>query len=113
MDSLSSILKNIGPLRKSEVKVTNYVLTHPNEVVHYSISELAELVGVSEPTVIRFCRGAEFKGLQDLKIFLAQSVIPRVRTIHEAGDGDKPIHELVKKDFRVQHQCDPKYFLYT
>jgi len=99
MDSLNFISGNLQKLRKSEIKVAEYVLQHPNEVVHYSISELADLVGVSDPTVIRFCRGIGFKGFQNFKIFLAQSVIPMVRTIHEAVDGNEDVPDLVKKVF--------------
>lgn len=99
MDNLNFISGNLQKLRKSEIKVAEYVLQHPNEVVHYSISELADLVGVSDPTVIRFCRGIGFKGFQNFKIFLAQSVIPMVRTIHEAVDGNEDVPDLVKKVF--------------
>ncbi len=99
MDNLTFISGNMQNLRKSEVKVAQYVLQHPNEVVHYSISGLADLVGVSDPTVIRFCRAVGFKGFQDFKIFLAQSVIPTVRTIHEAMDGNEEVPDLVRKVF--------------
>lgn len=76
-------------LRKSEIKVADYVIGNPQKVVHYSISELADNADVSEPTVIRFCRRIGFRGYQDFKIALAQSVVPRIKNIHEAiGESD-------------------------
>ena len=76
-------------LRKSEIKVADYVIANPQKVVHYSISELADNADVSEPTVIRFCRRIGFRGYQDFKIALAQSVVPRIKNIHEAiGESD-------------------------
>ncbi len=99
MYELSFIKNNLDNLRKSEVKVAEYILIHPNEVVYTSISELSELVGISEPTVLRFCRGIGFKGFQDFKLFLAQSVVPAVQTIHEAVNGDEEVPDLVYKVF--------------
>ncbi|MDH4268670.1 MAG: MurR/RpiR family transcriptional regulator, partial [Deltaproteobacteria bacterium] len=69
-------------LRNSEKKVAQYVLTRPAKVIYQSISELAENAGTSEPTVIRFCRALGFSGFQDLKIQLAQDLVPQIKNIH-------------------------------
>ena len=99
MWDLHIIQDRMDYLRKSEVKVAEFILDRAPEVVHASISELAEKVGVSEPTVIRFCRGVGFKGFQDFKIYVAQSIIPGVRTIHESVDGSEHAPDLIKKVF--------------
>jgi DNA-binding MurR/RpiR family transcriptional regulator len=97
MHRLSFIEDNIGKLRKSEVKVAEFIPDNAEEVIHFSLSEMAERVGVSEPTVIRFCRALGFSGWQDFKIYLAQAIIPQVRTIHESiSEGDPP-PQLVSK----------------
>lgn len=93
------ITLNSGSLRKSETKVAEYVLAYPDETIQYSVSELAEQAGVSDPTVIRFCRGLGFKGFQDFKICLAQSVVPADRQIHESARPNEPVPELVRKVF--------------
>ncbi|HSV55657.1 MAG TPA: MurR/RpiR family transcriptional regulator [Magnetospirillaceae bacterium] len=98
-DDLAFILNNRSKLRKSETKVAAYVLEHREECIQASVSELAELTGVSDPTVIRFCRALGFRGFQDFKIRLAQSVVPRERQIHETARSDEPIPELVRKIF--------------
>ena len=99
MAQLSFIEYNINRLRKSEVKVAEYILSSAAEVIHFSVSELADKADVSEPTVIRFCRSLGFKGFQDFKIHLAQALIPTVRNIHESVDGDEKVPELIKKVF--------------
>jgi DNA-binding MurR/RpiR family transcriptional regulator len=76
-------------LRAAERRVADSVLVAPDKVIYQSISELAENAGTSEPTVIRFCRALGLKGYHDLKIRLAQDLVPEVKTIHEdVGPGD-------------------------
>ena len=43
-------------LRKSERKVAEFVLKEPLGVIRMRIVDLAQRAGVSEPTVVRFCR---------------------------------------------------------
>ena len=59
-------------LRKSERKVADYVLDHPDEVIHMRIVDLAQEARVSEPTVVRFCRAIDCDGFQNFKLALAQ-----------------------------------------
>ena len=99
MADLKFITEYRHKLRKSEVKVADYVEAHAKDVIHYTISELADGVGISEPTVLRFCRALGFKGFQDFKIFLAQSIIPSVQNIHESINGDEEAPELIQKVF--------------
>ncbi len=61
-------------LRKSELKVANYILEQPEKVIHLRIVDLAEQAGVSEPTVVRFCRAVGCDGFQEFKLQLAQHV---------------------------------------
>lgn len=99
MMSIPQILSNYSNLRKSEMKVADVILEHPEAAIHFSVSELAELAGVSDPTVIRFCRSLGFKGFQDFKINLAQSIIPEIRNIHETVNRGENVPDLVRKVF--------------
>lgn len=87
--ALRAIQTHLDDLRNSEKKVALVVLGSPDKVIYQSISELAENAGTSEPTVLRFCRALGFRGYHDLKIQLAQDLVPEVKNIHEdvvAGD---------------------------
>ena len=96
---LDFITNSYGKLRNSELKVGDYILEHAEEVIHESLSELAEHARVSDPTVIRFCRAIGFKGFQDFKIHLAQSIIPAVKSIHESVTESDQAPELIRKIF--------------
>ena len=66
-------------LRRSERKVAEVVRATPEEIVRLSISDLARRAGVSEPTVVRFCRALGFSGFQDFKVGLAHDLGTRER----------------------------------
>ena len=63
----------IPELSRSEAAVAEYILNHSDNVIDLSVSALADLCGVSEPTVIRACRTIGFSGYQALKIALIKS----------------------------------------
>lgn len=70
------ILKEItsarSSLRKSEVKVADFVLAEPEQVMHMRIVDLAQEAQVSEPTIVRFCRAIGCNGFQEFKVRIAQ-----------------------------------------
>ncbi|MBA1262695.1 transcriptional regulator HexR [Stutzerimonas stutzeri] len=74
MNLLQHIAQSRSLLRKSELKVADHVLLDPASVMHSSMADLAHVVGVSEPTIVRFCRAIGCLGFQDLKLKLAQSL---------------------------------------
>ncbi len=70
------ILKEIASarssLRKSEIKVADFVLSEPEQVMHMRIVDLAQETQVSEPTIVRFCRAIGCNGFQEFKVRIAQ-----------------------------------------
>ena len=70
------ILKEIASarssLRKSEIKVADFVLSEPEQVMHMRIVDLAQEAQVSEPTIVRFCRAIGCNGFQEFKVRIAQ-----------------------------------------
>lgn len=72
---LTQIISDQLPqLRKSERKVAEFILAHPGDVIRMRIVDLAAHAGVSEPTIIRFCRAIGRGGFQDFKLALAQQL---------------------------------------
>jgi len=100
-ERLSFISEHYDDLRRSERKVADSVLANAEQIIHYSVSQLAEEAKVSDPTVIRFCRSLGFKGFQDFKIRLAQSVVPTVRAIHESVEENAEAPDLVQRVFEA------------
>jgi DNA-binding MurR/RpiR family transcriptional regulator len=73
-DIISLLRRKSGSFPAREQKVADYVVDHLEQVTTIALSELAENVGVSEPTVIRFCRTLGCDGFRDFKIKLAQNL---------------------------------------
>ena len=102
-------------LRKSETKVANYVLEHVNDVLDMRVVDLAEQAGVSDPTVIRFCRAVGCNGFQAFKLQLAQQAgLGDVYTQFAVDDKDT-VRDLRNKVFdstvgsllQVRDELDP------
>ncbi len=68
------ISESLDDMRKSERKVAEYVLSHPGDIIHMRIVDLAAKSEVSEPTVVRFCRAVDCDGFQEFKLQLAQQL---------------------------------------
>ncbi|MCF5384175.1 transcriptional regulator, partial [Pseudomonas syringae] len=79
MNLLQHIAQSRNLLRKSELKVADHVLLDPAAVMHSSMADLAHSVGISEPTIVRFCRAIGCTGFQDLKLKLGQSLAAGAR----------------------------------
>jgi len=73
--ALTERIRDTGrQMRKSEHKVADYVLANLSDVINMRIVDLAAQAGVSEPTVVRFCRAVNCDGFQDFKLALAQEL---------------------------------------
>lgn len=44
------------------------------DLIYLSITDLSDMVGVAEATILRFCRKLDFKGFQDFKLRLSQDI---------------------------------------
>ncbi len=71
---LRDIQLQMPRLTRAERKVARAVVANPYQVLRKSIGLLAGEAGVSEPSVIRFCRAMQCQGFQEFKLKLAQSL---------------------------------------
>lgn len=71
---LATIEQFRSSMRKSEVKVADYVIANSASVIHMRIVDLAQEALVSEPTIVRFCRAIQCNGFQEFKVKLAQDL---------------------------------------
>ncbi|NRA19908.1 MAG: SIS domain-containing protein [Oceanospirillaceae bacterium] len=101
--SANNLIKAINharhTLRKSEQKVADYVLEHPEDVIHMRIVDLAAKASVSEPTVVRFCRALNYDGFQDFKMTLAQDLASTLNFEQFTLDSDDSVKDFQKKIF--------------
>lgn len=80
---LNKIQQLYDGLKGAEKRVGEYILRNPKDVIHLSITELAEKCGSGEATIVRFCKKLNCKGYQDLKIRIASEVVDPMDDIYE------------------------------
>lgn len=86
-------------MRRSDRKVADAVLEDPRKLMNATVAETAEIAGVSQPTVIRFCTGIGCEGFQDFKIRLAQSLVLGTPATQSAINIDDTPDEVAAKIF--------------
>ncbi len=85
-------------LTDSEKKVANYILNMPQDVIHYSITELANWSGASETTIYRLVKKLGYVGYQKFKIDLARQIsMPTLNTSKQ----DDLIDSIYKHDLNI------------
>ena len=87
-------------LSKSEKVVANYIVNNPDQVVYLSVAALADICGVSDPTVVRMCQKLGFTGYQSLKLAMAAAVVSPTQTVHEAVNSEDDVKAVTEKVFR-------------
>ena len=93
-------LRGLYPSLKTALqKVADVILRQPEMAIYASVNEVAAACGVSEATVMRFCRILGFRGFQDFKISLARELVPPPH--EEVTDGDDPAN-IVRKVFQAK-----------
>ncbi|MBR2616427.1 MAG: MurR/RpiR family transcriptional regulator [Clostridia bacterium] len=90
----------IPNLSKSEKVVAGYIVQNPEQVISLSVAALADICGVSDPTVVRMCQKLGFSGYQSLKLAMAAAVVPPSQTVHEAVTPSDDIKTVVEKVFQ-------------
>ncbi|MGE4283478.1 MAG: MurR/RpiR family transcriptional regulator [Clostridia bacterium] len=87
-------------LSKSEERVADYIIAHPEEVIYLSVAGLAENSGVSDATVVRTCQKIGMSSYQDLKVTLAQDIVTPIQSIHEEIEENDSTEVIIEKIFQ-------------
>ena len=73
-DILPRLQGMMDSMTRAEVRIAKRILASPNDVVRSSVRTVAADLGVSEPTILRFCRAIGCEGFKDLKFRLIQEL---------------------------------------
>jgi RpiR family transcriptional regulator, carbohydrate utilization regulator len=92
-------------LRDSEKKIIEFIEQNQEEIIHLSITEVAERSETSESSVVRLCKRLGYKGFQDLKINLAKEVIAPEKQILEVIEKGDDLVMIKKKVFQSNIQA--------
>jgi DNA-binding MurR/RpiR family transcriptional regulator len=91
VNSLARIRSRLPGLAIAERQAADWILQHPEEVIHSSMAQVAQHCGISDTTVLRFCRAAGFRGYMDLKLSIARDLASPTQIVHEdIVEGDDP-----------------------
>jgi glucokinase len=71
-----------GALSAAEQRVAELVLSQARSVLNDPIADIARQAGVSQPTVVRFCRSLGCTGLSDFKLKLAAGLTGTIPVSH-------------------------------
>ena len=86
----------------AERKIASFIKENMYKAVHCTLLELAELIGVSDATVVRFCKSLGYKGFQEFKICAAMETIPSSQQYHPKLQKDDDPEEICKKIFSTE-----------
>lgn len=97
-------------LNEAERKVADFVSNYPNEAKGLPVTRLAERSGVSQTTVVRFCRALGYKGYADFKLALVEDLVPRnysgvLPDVHSEVEPHDSLSTLVEKVFSMDMQA--------
>lgn len=85
--------------------MAEFICAHPDDVVHMTVTQLAEATGVSEGSVVSLCQQMGARGFQQLKIVLAQELVNAVQFIHEDLERGDETSTILKKIFASNAQA--------
>ncbi len=69
-----NIKNNYSNLYAAEAKVADFILNNPSQALEANVSETAELSGVSDATVVRFCKRIGYAGFYQMKLQLSHDM---------------------------------------
>src|SRR5262245_26909985 len=94
-----------GGLSPTARRIAEFVLENAADVVHMSVTEVAERTQSSEGSVVGLCQQLGARGFQQLKIALARDLVQPVQFIHEALGRDDSTATVLEKIFASDIQA--------
>ena len=94
IDEIEALRDRLSP---SERQVADYVLRQGHAFLRKSLATIAAEAGVSEPTVVRFCRAVGSTGLPDFKLKLAARLSSGPPVRHEPVRSGDTLENVVEK----------------
>lgn len=86
MLSLLKIKGMLNQISVSERKLANFILDNSNLLRDYSSQQLADAVGISQSSVVKFCQKLGYKGYPDLKLSITEAIVTATTLQREQND---------------------------
>lgn len=98
-DSVSCIAARYDLLTPSECKVADYVMGNISEAITQSVQSVARRAGVSEATVMRFCKNMGYDGFRSFCLGMAQNASAHddyVMDIRNEGELEQEVSRVLR-----------------
>ena len=107
--SLAGVIERLTVMRETlspaARRIADFITDNAADVVHMSVTEVADGAGASEGSVVALCRQLGATGFQHLKIALARDLVQPVQLIHEDLKRDDDIPTVLDKVFQSGMQA--------
>jgi RpiR family transcriptional regulator, carbohydrate utilization regulator len=107
--SLEGVLERLAALRPglspTARRIAEFILKNAADVVHMSVTEVAERTRSSEGSVVGLCQQVGARGFQQVKIALARDLVQPVQFIHEDLHRNDDTAAVVEKIFASNIQA--------
>ncbi|MEM9208295.1 MAG: MurR/RpiR family transcriptional regulator [Pseudomonadota bacterium] len=94
---LHGIHQTLDSLSRAERTVGEWIVAHPREATTATVGDIATATGVSEPTVVRFCRSVGANGFREFKLRLAEACGSAGSFVHSDVNPSDSIEDAVHK----------------
>jgi DNA-binding MurR/RpiR family transcriptional regulator len=102
LERLQAVRSHLPP---TAARIADFILTNAAEVVHMSVTEVAEGAAASEGSVVALCQQIGARGFQQVKIALARDLVQPVQFIHEDLTRNDDTSAVIEKVFRSNMQA--------
>ena len=96
LDRISAIRADIAP---TAGRIADFITQNAADVVHMSVTEVAERTSSSEGSVVGLCQQLGARGFQQIKMALARDLVQPVQFIHEDLNPNDGLADVVSKIF--------------
>jgi len=101
LDRLNVIRPGLAP---TAGRIADFILGNASDVVHMSVTEVAEKAEASEGSVVALCQQIGARGFQQLKIALARDLVQPIQFIHEDLAREDRAATVIEKIFHSDMQ---------
>ena len=102
IDRLAALRHDLAP---TAGRIADFITANAADVIHMSVTEVAERTGSSEGSVIGLCQALGARGFQQVKIALARDLVAPVQFIHEDLLPTDTIDTVIDKVFKSDLQA--------
>lgn len=114
VDVYRYISEKVNEMSKSQRKIALYILSNTESVPFFNVGQLAQMVGVSEATVVRFATFLGYEGYPEFQRAMQEAVKKQLTTVERLklsddvyDKEDKAIYEMFNEDVqRIQMMAE-------